>query len=191
MNAYSIALYVHLLSLMLAVVISSLTTHAALRLRKAQSAGEAQQWGGFIARIVPGFSIATLGLILSGAYMTQSAWSWSRPWLVAALVGFAAIIVLGAGVSGGRGRALKRELQAAGFSPRAQRLLRDPVEWSARMIEHMLGLAVVFLMTAKPAAVGSVAALVVAVVLGAVAAVPLWRAPAVEAEMNEEAAPSA
>jgi len=51
--------------------------------------------------------------------MTQSAWSWSTPWIVAGLVGLAMIILLGSGVEASRGRALKNELQSDDLSGRA------------------------------------------------------------------------
>jgi hypothetical protein len=131
-----------------------------------------------IGKVVPVFPAASIGLLGSGAYMTQSAWSWSTPWIVGGLVGLAMIVVLGSGLEASRGRALKREMGAHGLSDRARRLLRDPIAWTAKVMTWTLMLAVMFIMTTKPSAGGCAAAITVASLAGALAAVPLWRSPA-------------
>ena len=128
-----------------------------------------------IENVVRIFAPATLGLLASGAYMTQSAWSWSTPWIVAGLVGLAMIILLGAGLEASRGRALKNELQSHDLSERARRLVRDPLAWTARAMESMLMLGVMFVMATKPPAWGCATSLVIASLAGALAAVPIWR----------------
>ncbi len=174
-NGYSIALFLHLLSLLLACVAASLSMLAALRLRGADSVAEAMSWVTLVARVVPCFPVAVLGLLGSGIYMTHQRWTWAMPWIEAALVGLALIVALGSGVEGSRGRALRRELESSGMSSRARRLLRDPVAWSAKVTTLTLVVAVVFVMTAKPAFTGCVAALCVALVSGVLGAIPLWR----------------
>jgi hypothetical protein len=118
-----------------------------------------------------------VGLLATGAYMTQTLGRWSAPWILASLAGLALIVLLGAGVEGGRGRALARELRGSGsdLSAKAQRLLRDPLAWSARLMTLALMIAVVFDMTTKPASVGAAASLPAALAVGALCAVPLWR----------------
>ncbi len=98
-------------------------------------------------------------------------------------------MALGSGIEGSRGRALKRELQTAGLSTRAQRLMRDPLSWSAKVTTWMLMLGVVFVMSTKPSAAGAAAALAVAVALGVAGAVPFWRRP--PARAHTAAAPVA
>jgi hypothetical protein len=175
MNGYAVALFFHLLSVLLATVAASLTMFAALRVRAAASAPEAGQWVGFSEKAVRAFPVAVLGLLITGTYMTHQRWTWSVPWIDAALVGLGLIVVLGTGVERSRAVALKRELESAGLSPRARRLLRDPVAWTAKMTGLALVVAVVFVMTVKPTAVECAASIVVAVVVGALCAVPLWR----------------
>lgn len=177
-SGYSIALFIHLLSFMLASAVTGLSVFAAFRLRLAADIDEATDWTLTVARAARWYSPATLGLLASGAYMTAEAWAWSTPWIVAALVGLVLIVALGAGIEGGRGRALRRELATAGLSARARVLLCDPLSWSARTGGVMLMLAVVFVMTVKPGAVDSAAALVVGAAVGFAAGIPLWRAPA-------------
>ncbi len=180
MNGYAVALFFHLLSVLLATVAASLTLFAALRVGAAASAPEAAQWVGFSEKVVRAFPVAVLGLLITGTYMTHQRWTWSVPWIDAALVGLALLVVLGPGVQRRRAVALKRELASSGMSPRARRLVHDPVAWTAKMIEILLVIAVVFVMTVKPAGAECVASIVVAMVAGVFAAVPLWRSPRME-----------
>lgn len=175
MSGYSVALAIHLLSLMLATAAATLTWYAAHRLRRVAAAGEALQWLAFGRSVARAFPIATLGLLASGGYMTEARWTWSTPWVIAALVGLAAIVALGAGVEGRRNGALAREIASNGLSDRAAGLLCDPVGWSVKFMTEALLIAVVLIMVLKPAAEASAAFLVLAAIIGPIAAVPVWR----------------
>lgn len=174
-SGYSIALAIHLLSLMLATSAATLTWYAAHRLRRVAEAGEALQWLAFARGVARAFPIATLGLLASGGYMTEARWPWSTPWVIAALVGLAAMVALGAGVEGRRNGALAREIATNGFSARAAGLLCDPLGWSVKFITEALLIAVVLVMVLKPTAEASAALLALAAVIGPIAAVPVWR----------------
>jgi hypothetical protein len=107
--------------------------------------------------------------------MTQSAWSWSTPWIIAGLAGLAMIVLLGSVVEASRGRALKHEVRTNGLSERGRRLLRDPVAWTAKAMTWTLMLAVMFVMTTKPPAWGCAISLVIASLAGSIIAMPIWR----------------
>jgi uncharacterized membrane protein len=177
-HTYSVVLYVHLLGLLLAVGATALAFHGALRLRDATDADEVARWARFVAAVVPCFPVATLLLAGSGAYLTQVGWSWTTAWIDAGIAGLALIAVCGSAIEGPRTRALAREARTAGMTPRARALQRDPLSWSAKLTTLTLALAVTFLMVTKPSALGSALALVVAVLVGPLGAVPLWRSPA-------------
>ncbi len=177
---YSIALFFHLVSLLAAGAAAALAGYAGLRMRAAGNPAEVAGWGMMIGRVVRVFPATTLGLLASGIYMTQTAWSWSTPWIVTGLVGLGTLVVLGSGFEASRGRALGRELRAHGLSERARRLLSDPIAWTAKLMTWTLMLALVFVMTTKPPAWGCAASLVIALIVGAVAAVPIWRRSATE-----------
>jgi hypothetical protein len=180
MNGYAIALFFHFLSVLLASVAASLTTFAAARVRKAASAAEAMQWLGMSEKAVRAFPVAILGLLITGTYMTHQRWGWSVPWIDTPLVGLVLLVILGPGVQRARAVALKRELVTSGMSPRARRLLRDPVAWTAKMIEITVVVAVVFVMTVKPTPAECVASIFVAILVGGLSAIPMWRAPAAD-----------
>lgn len=189
MSTYSVALFFHLLSLLVAAAATALGGFAAFRLRGAESPHEAGQWGMLIGKIVRAFPPATLGLAGSGAYMTVDLWTWSTPWIVASIVGLGLIVALGAGVEGRHGRVLEHELRTSGMSERARRLLRDPLDWSARVSTWTLLIAVVFVMTTKPPAGGAAAAIIGALVGGVLLAVPFWRTSVLESGIAEQFSP--
>lgn len=175
MNGYNLTLFFHLLFVVEASVASALAMYGGVALRQAESAAEAGSWLRVVERVVPAFPVAVLGLLGTGAYMTHQRWSWSLPWIQAAVAGLALIVLLGSGVEGSRGRALRRELEIAGLSSRAVRLSRDPVGWSAKLMTQTLAIAVVFVMTMKPGAAESFGILGLAIATGAAGAVPFWR----------------
>jgi hypothetical protein len=175
MTTYAIALFLHLAALLLATVAATRTTSLTLALRAAEDADCALAQMRAIERTVKLFPLATLGLVASGAYMTHAAWSWADPWIAASALALGLIVVLGPGVEGSRNRALRSELEAVGLGPRARRLMRDPIAWSAKMITLTLIPAIVFVMTVKPEELGASATIAGAIALALIAALPFWR----------------
>jgi len=175
MNLFQITLFVHLLFVLLASAAAAVALFASLRLRGAANPADAFLWLAAIRKVVPMFPVSVAGLLASGAYMAHQLDAWAAPWVDASLLGLGLIVALGSGVEGSRMRALARELAAAGLSPRARRLLRDPVAWTAKLCTLTLVVAVVFIMTLKPSAAGCAMALLAALAAGVLSAVPIWR----------------
>lgn len=174
MPGYSTALYLHLLSLLIATGATTLTGFAALQLRMVNEAAHALQWARLIGRVARVFPAASLGLLTTGAFMTYEEWRWTTPWIDASTFGLVLILILGGAVERGRGRALVLELERCGMSAVALALIRDPIVWSARATGLTLLLAIVLEMTVKPTAVGALIVIGVAVLAGLLLAVPLW-----------------
>ena len=108
MTTYSIALFFHLLSLLLAVACTALSSYAALQVRAADKADKAKQALALSAGVERLFPAAGIGLLVTGGYMAHSISGWSEPWLLASLIGLASIVALSAGIDGRRKRALGR-----------------------------------------------------------------------------------
>ena len=66
MNAYSLALFIHLLFVLVACAAASLTTFAALRLRQADNAPEATLWLSLTQRIVPALDEGSIFHVIGG-----------------------------------------------------------------------------------------------------------------------------
>lgn len=153
MTAYQAALLVHLLALLAATSASALVHFAARR--KAQAAGlrEALEWGKVVATTARIFPIAVVTLVASGAYMTAARWGWRTGWVEAGFAGSLLLLVSGAilGTRGAaEGRAAAERLREAGHDlPNDARPELLPVLLGEA--NTGLALAIVVVMTLKPA----------------------------------------
>ena len=172
MDSYRLVLFLHLCALLGAIGTASLLHFSETRLQAAETIAVMRVWAGLIEKGSRIFPLALVVLLGSGAYLVHRGWSWSSGWVEASLVGVAVLLLVGAGVVGARGRALKLELAAAApdgpVGESLARLAREPVAGIASWTNTGLAIGIVFVMTTKPALDGSVAALVVATGLGAV-----------------------
>lgn len=178
MNAYRLVLFLHLCALLGAIGTSALLHFAEARLRAADTVAAIRAWASLIEKGARVFPLALLVLVGSGAYLVDRSWAWDSGWVVASLVGVGILFAVGAGVIGGRSRALRRELADAKTDPipaGLARIAREHVGGVASWTNTGLALGIVFVMTTKPALAGSLAALGVAAGLGAVVALRLRR----------------
>jgi hypothetical protein len=182
MNTYSVVLFVHILSVLIATGAATIVTLAAIQMRRAENYGQVARWAMAAKNAAKGFPVAVVGLVGSGIYLVQSAWSWSDPWVIGALVGLGAIIVIGHGVESRRGRALGRALgealATAGDGPvdgEPARLLEQKIGKATSAAPTLLMLGVAFVMVTKPGTAGTVAALLVALALSAPVGIALFR----------------
>src|SRR5438128_12151596 len=114
MDGYRLVLFVHLCALLGAIGTSALLHFAEVRLQTADTVGAVGMRARLIEKGARVFPLALLGLLASGAYLVDRSWAWSSGWVEASLVGVAVLFVVGAGLVGGRSRALRRELANAG-----------------------------------------------------------------------------
>jgi hypothetical protein len=173
MDSYTLALFLHLCSLLGAIGAASLLHFAEARLREADTVAAIGVWSRLIEKGAKVFPLALLALLGTGAYMVDGRWAWSAGWIEAGLVGVVALFVVGAGVVGARSRALRQELLDAAdgaLPPRLAYVAREHVGGIASWTNTGLALGIVFVMTTKPALPGSIASLVVAAGLGAAVA---------------------
>jgi hypothetical protein len=178
MDGYTLVLFLHLCSLLGAICTAALLHFAEARLREADTVAAIRVWSRMIGKGAKVFPLALLLLTGTGAYLVDRRWTWSAGWIEAGLTGVVALFVVGAGVVGGRSRALRRELRDAAdgaLPPRLAYVAREHVGGIASWTNTGLALGIVFVMTTKPALPGSLASLVVAAGLGAVVAFRLRR----------------
>jgi hypothetical protein len=170
MDGYGVVLFLHLCALLGAIGTAALLHFAEARLREADSVAAIRVWARLIEKGARVFPLALLVLLASGAYLADRRWSWSAGWIEAGLVGVGVLFVVGAGVVGGRGRALNRELRGVdgAVSARLLYLAREHVAGVASWTNTGLALGIVFVMTTKPALAASLVSLVVAAGLGVV-----------------------
>ncbi len=187
MTAYAIVLFLHIVGALGLFVSLGLEWTSLAYTPHASTADQAREWlsvRGWVMRLGP----ASLALILlSGLYMTATTWGWAG-WIVVALAALVLIAVVGAVLTGLRMTPIERAAagERGALSPALRQRLSDPLLWTSVEIRTAIALGIVFIMVVKPDWVGSSIAIGVAVLLGLVASLPMWR----RVRPKEEAAPS-
>lgn len=178
MSLYTVTLFLHLLTVVAAFFAVALIHAGLIRMRKAERVSEARDAlvsAGRAGRVMP---IIGLALLLTGAYMTESVWSWTTPWIDVSIGGLVAIMATGGGMLGRRLRALEPLLQRGGDGPVDGTLaasLRDPSLWIIAQLPPLLAIGVMFVMTTKPGAVLGIIEILVVVAIGVLAMMPAMR----------------
>jgi len=113
MDGYRLVLFLHLSALLGAIATSAVLHFAETRLRAADTTAAVRTWAGLIDKGARVFPLVLLVLLGTGAYLVDRSWTWSSGWVVAGLVGVGVPFIVGAGVVGGRSRALRRALTGA------------------------------------------------------------------------------
>lgn len=168
MNLYGVVLFVHILGAFGLIAALAIESVALAGLQAAQTAEQAHPWLGVyrVLRILAPVSI--VALLLAGLDLMASAGGW-RAWIVGGLVGLLLVGVIGGLVNGTRMARLGPAVTRASgpLSEAIRRMLHDPVLLLSSRVRIGLVLGVLFLMSAKPDALGSTAALVVGALAGA------------------------
>jgi hypothetical protein len=194
MSAYSIALFLHLVGVLALFAGIGLEQVGLRQLRKAGSVAQVREWMTLMRgrRRIDG--PAALIILVSGGYLMGHGAGY-HAWVAAGLVGMVAMAVLGAGVGRPRFVAIGRAISATDGpvpSTLCERI-EDPVLRLSAATRFALGIGVVFDMVVKPSAVGAAVVLIVALAIGATAALVRgavgagFGAPRVHAEHAEHA----
>lgn len=168
MDAYHIALFVHVCAL-LAAIAASATLHLAVARRgSAPHVRESLEWHVFAMKTSRVFPIAIAVLVLSGGYMLSqtTAAAWSNGFVVAGLTG--AVLLLACGIFlSVKAKALKSRLeQLVAQSPdEPLRLPPNAVIQAVTRANLGIVLGVVFDMTTKPSTVEALSAVALGVVV--------------------------
>lgn len=166
MSLYSIAAFAHVVGALGLFVAMGLEWVIVARVRHAGTAEQARDWLdllGVIRWLSPA-SMATL--LLAGIYMAVTAWG-GAPWILAAFAGLVLLPAMGA-ITLRRLPRIAQEISGESGPPSdaRRRDLDDPLLTASIQTRTALALGIVFLMTNKPDAVGSVATIVTALMLG-------------------------
>jgi hypothetical protein len=175
MTLYSVALFVHVLGALGLFAGLALEWAALRRLRGATTASQVQARAAAFAVLPRLYIPSTLAILLPGLYMTVTVWGWATGWPAVALAAMVLLAALGAILSGSRMAALGRAAAAESgpISPDLRQRLRGRSLQASVQMRTALAVGIVFLMTVKPALVGSLLAIGVFALLGAASTLPL------------------
>jgi hypothetical protein len=175
MDSYHIALFVHLVTLVVAAGVTAVTKLAATRRMRARTVGELQEWHGILMSAARLFPICLVLFVATGAYMLGVAQApvWTSAYVVAGMTGVVLLFASGAFL-GAKGRAFRNvltELARQGADRPAPKLVPPPIVTMLPAINSGIALAVVFDMVTKPASIAvALGVIAVGIVLGAASA---------------------
>ncbi len=175
MNAYSIALFLHIVSAVGIFVALGLEWTGLWQIRSAMTP---QQVGGWmrILKSVRKFGFASmLTTVFTGIYMV-TVWG-GEAWIIVTVGSLVLMIALAQVVTAPRMMAIGRALatEKAPLSQTFYSLANRPRLWISIQTRVAIALGIVFLKTAKPDLGGSLITIGVAIVLGLAAALPVLR----------------
>lgn len=170
MTGHTISLFVHLLGLI--TLFAALVIHqfAGARIRRAPTAERVRVWLGLVGSVKSLFPVGSILLLLSGLHMAGSGGMMTAPWVLVGLVTLLALMVVGPIMQrrgyGAVGVAVQS--QDGPVTPEMARTIAARGPWAAMSALTGAALGLVWLMTIKPGWTGSLVALLLPAVVGAV-----------------------
>ncbi len=176
MNAYSIALFLHIASVLGFSVALGLEWTGLWQIQSAVRPDQVRGWM-MILKSVRSFGFASmLTTVLTGIYMMLAVWG-GVAWVVISIGALVLVIALSLVLTGPQMAAIGRALQTAKtpVSETFYSLAGHPLLWISIQTRIAIALGIVFLKVAKPDLAGSLLTIGVAMVLGITAALPVSR----------------
>jgi hypothetical protein len=187
MSNHTLALLGHIVGVLGLYAGLALDWATILRLRRVQTVAVAREVTSLVRIQTRIIQFSGLLVLITGIYMTVTAWGWGTPWILVSLGGLVVMGALSGGVDGSRLAAIRKAADTSEgvISPALQRRMADPILLTSVQTASMVGLGVVLLMTIKPDLIGSLITLAAALVLGVMSAQPWRRSREVKAQVHE------
>lgn len=171
MPLYQIALFLHILGALGFFIAIGVFYAAVLGVRRAKTAQAIKLWTGAaagVSRIL--FPISFLVIVIAGISMVVTVWGERAQWAGVALIAFIILAIAATSLQGRRMAALGQRTASQPDSAPVEGALwtqaHDLVTWVAVNASAAFAIGIVYLMTLKPDAIGSVIALLIALVVG-------------------------
>lgn len=182
MSLYTVALFVHLVGVIVGVGGVCAWLFALIGVRAAKTVDQVRA---LLALYAFAGNVALGGVLLiviGGLYMALSTTLWQSAWLIVATISFVLVLSAGGAFLGRRIQALSKaagETPAGALPAALAGQARDPLTRVALHTYITVLFGIVFLMTIKPALVWAIVVILIAVALGVLSGLPLARtAPA-------------
>ena len=157
MDLYHIALYLHIVAIVVASGATTVTKLAAGRRARARTVGDALEWHNVLMSWSKAFPIVLAVFVLTGAFMLSRGQPavWGSGFVVAGLAGVVLLFASGTylGLKGKVLGGFLASLAAKGSEQPAPRLVPPPMVATLPVINTGIALAVAFDMVTKPASV--------------------------------------
>lgn len=180
MNLYSLALFAHVCGVIGIFAGMGVWAFGVGALRHTQRVEQVR----LLAKLITASSNLVVGSMLllgvAGFYMAITVWGIQATWIIVATISFLLLAPIGLLVIEPRVRAIAREARDVPDGPLPQTLAvrtRDSLLGAGLSVYIAVLLGIVFLMIYKPPTDIALLTVAVAIALGALASIPLWRAP--------------
>ncbi len=174
MNAYSIALFLHIAGVLGFSVALGLEWTGLLQIRSAVRQEQVRGWM-VILKSVRSFGFASmLTTVLTGVYMMLAVWG-GVAWVIISIGALVLVIALSVVLTGPRMAAIGRACTTASTSSPFHSLASHPLLWMSIQTRITIALGIVFLKVARPDLAGSLLTIGIAIVLGIASALPVSR----------------
>jgi hypothetical protein len=179
MTVYTVVLYAHLLGAFALFIGQGIEWVASSLFRGAASTDQVRAWLRVFKVSPPLSGIGILVLLLSGGYLAQLSGAMKQGWIPATLLAIGVALVLGFAVILPRMNKIRKTLPSLNEPVKAElrSRLSDPVLLTAIRVRVLLAAGILYLMAAKMPLTPSLVALLVALVVGLLLSIPIWRRP--------------
>ncbi len=167
MNAYSIALFLHIVGALGFFVALGLEWTGLWQIGSAMTIDLVRGWMGILGELRRFGFASMLTTVITGIYMMLTVWG-SAAWIIVTLGSLVLVIALSLALSGPRMVAIGRALatEKGPLSMTFHRLANHPLLWISIRTRVAIALGIVFLKTARPDLGGSLLTIAVAILLG-------------------------
>lgn len=164
MDLYHIALFLHIVAIVVASAATAVTKLAAGRRARARTVGEVLDWHNVLMSTSKAFPIVLVVFVLTGGYMLSRGQPsvWGSGFVVAGLTGVVLLFASGTflGIKGKGLGVMLEQMAARGSDLPAPRLVPPPLVAMMPAINTGIALSVAFDMVTKPASVVTALAIV-------------------------------
>ncbi|WP_050180674.1 hypothetical protein [Domibacillus robiginosus] len=168
---YNVMLFFHVLGTVIMFAAVGVTLTAMVNMLYCRSTAALQSWCAAAVKMDGLMPISVIFILFPGLYLVISLWGWSTAWINISLALLVMMTVLGPIVNLPRLKAILTAANAETKSTPSAAVMekvQDRVLWHSAVMMTMLTIAILFLMTVKPALPGSLIALAAAVIASVV-----------------------
>ncbi|PLT29569.1 DUF2269 family protein [Peribacillus deserti] len=166
---YNVLLFFHILGTVIMFAAVSITLTAMIAMLHAKKTETLRDWSSLAVKMDGLLPFSVILILLPGLYLVFSTWGWRVPWINISLAVLMVMTFMGPAINLRRLKmiltAAKEETQSVPSS-RLWEKVQDRTLWNSVIIMTMLAIAILFLMTVKPALIGSLITLGAAITIG-------------------------
>ena len=176
MNAYSIALFLHIVVAAGFFVALGLEWTGLWQLRSAMTPQQVRGWMMILKSVRKVGFVSMLTTVITGIYLMVTVWG-GEPWIIVTVGSLVLVIALAQVVTAPRMMAIGQALptEKVPLSQTFYSLANQPLLWISIQTRVAIALGIIFLKIAKPDLGGSLLTIGVAIVLGIASALPMPR----------------